>query len=180
MPRETRRYHFSHHPLVEGRPFTIISDAVMRRVVGKFVRNVNEQGCWSYLNSRVPQTISVSGRRGCESKISGNRLALMLAEDAPIPDGMTANHTCHNGWCVNPLHVYAGTDTENMMDAYLDGRRSVPARTDYNWPDYPRLIRDREARAGRTIKCTRFFCDAVQEEIARGPAMPNLRTRRAA
>lgn len=33
-----------------------------------------------------------------------------------IPPGMWVLHTCDNGWCVNPEHLYLGTSQDNVLD----------------------------------------------------------------
>jgi len=33
-----------------------------------------------------------------------------------IPKGRQVNHTCHNRKCVNPFHLYAGTQQDNIND----------------------------------------------------------------
>ncbi|MDQ0450034.1 hypothetical protein QO012_004559 [Methylobacterium aerolatum] len=184
-PIRTRQFVFSHHSPISGLPFTVIPDVAMTRICATFVREVNDLGCWRYKGHRReprrPWITFTSG--GVQHGISGGRLALMLLTDAPIPVGVTANHEhfCPNGsWCVCPTHVYAGTPTTNMLDAYFDGRRSVPAHPFPGVNDYPRLLREREARAGQPIRCTRFFAEEIQEEIRRGSAMQDMRPSRAA
>ena len=34
----------------------------------------------------------------------------------PIPDGMDVLHKCSNKMCINPKHLYLGTDKENAID----------------------------------------------------------------
>lgn len=38
-------------------------------------------------------------------------------EHGSIPDGAFILHKCHNKPCVNPDHLYAGTQADNMRDA---------------------------------------------------------------
>src|SRR5262249_45439046 len=40
----------------------------------------------------------------------------------PIPDGMQVNHTCNVPNCCNPLHLYLGSQQDNMDDMVRDGR----------------------------------------------------------
>ena len=39
-----------------------------------------------------------------------------------IPAGMQINHHCDNKLCVNPKHLYAGTQLDNMRDRLRRGR----------------------------------------------------------
>lgn len=54
---------------------------------------------------------------------SAHRIAWMLFR-GPIPEGMYVLHTCDNRKCVNPEHLYLGTQKENMQDMIKKGRHS--------------------------------------------------------
>lgn len=40
----------------------------------------------------------------------------------PIPKGLLVMHSCDNPWCVNPNHLFSGTQKDNIQDALKKGR----------------------------------------------------------
>ena len=74
--------------------------------------------CWLW-------TGSTNGRYGkvrWQGRVTAaHRLAFQLW-NGPIASGLYVLHTCDRGTCINPRHLVAGTQADNMRDASRKGR----------------------------------------------------------
>lgn len=79
----------------------------------------SESGCWEWTGTITRTGYAQLWWRG------KMRLAHRMSYDcfiAPIPDGMLICHKCDNRGCVNPDHLFVGTQTDNRNDMYGKGR----------------------------------------------------------
>lgn len=75
--------------------------------------NVDNNECWEWLGSKEKSGYGVF--RLDHKKIGAHVAAFKLAL-GEIPDGLYVLHKCHNTCCVNPNHLYCGTQKQNVQD----------------------------------------------------------------
>jgi hypothetical protein len=90
------------------------------------VAMVPESGCWLWLGKwsvRGYGRVSLKGRPGRHK--SAHRTS-WEESNGPIPQGMCVLHKCDVRACINPAHLFLGTQAENMEDMARKGRRRHP------------------------------------------------------
>lgn len=100
-----------------------------------------EELFWSKVDKRTKEECWL-WTRGCDmcgyGKVSkegkarkAHRIAYELTNGA-IPEGMIICHKCDNPPCVNPNHLFLGTDADNRRDSAQKGRGYIPNRLGEN------------------------------------------------
>jgi hypothetical protein len=77
--------------------------------------------CWEWTGARIPQGYGSLGTRE-RSQIGAHRISWSI-HNGPIPPGMFVLHRCDNPPCVNPAHLFLGTQLDNMRDKLQKGRQ---------------------------------------------------------
>lgn len=94
----------------------------MKRFFDKI--RISETGCWNWI-------ASIRGKSGYGAfKLNGlvvdaHRVSWMIHK-GEIQKGKFVCHTCDNRLCVNPDHLFLGTQEDNMQDCVNKGRLVTP------------------------------------------------------
>lgn len=81
---------------------------------------VNDAGCWEWTAFRTEQGY---GRIQLDRKFKGAHRVSYREFCGPIPDGLHVLHRCDNPSCVNPDHLFLGTNDDNVADKVKKGRQ---------------------------------------------------------
>lgn len=89
-----------------------------------------QTGCWNwnkclcarrYGNVRIGRKMILAHRAAWEAK------------NGEIPKGMYVLHRCDNTKCINPDHLFIGTQMDNVRDMHQKGRARKAVGTNHRW-----------------------------------------------
>ena len=100
--------------------------SVLERFEAKFLAEPNS-GCWLWMAAYDGQGY---GRFGLHNgrylrSTQAQRVAWILY-NGPVPDGTSVLHKCDTPACVNPAHLFLGTQADNIADMWAKGRAVTP------------------------------------------------------
>lgn len=84
----------------------------------RFLTKVRKtDSCWIWTGSKSKKGY---GHIRVGNEQQAHRVSYLLFK-GEIPDGLYVCHRCNNKQCVNPDHLYLGTNQQNIIDAFHDG-----------------------------------------------------------
>lgn len=99
------------------------SPSVKERILNAITVNA-KTGCWEWqLSTSRSNGYGSLKRNGVTTAAHRASYEAFVGE---IPKGLFVCHKCDNRRCVNPDHLYAGTQSDNMQDRFKRGRANLP------------------------------------------------------
>ena len=83
-------------------------------------------GCWEWMRHKTTRGYGTFWMNNTNHRASRVAYELSLG---PIPEGMVVRHKCDNPPCVNPDHLEAGTQLDNVRDRDERGRNGNVKKT---------------------------------------------------
>lgn len=108
------------------------------RFLGRYT--VDDFGCWNWTGAKMTRGYGVMSAYG--KQMGAHRVSYWIKHGTPPPPWISVCHSCDNVVCVNPDHLWGGTQQENARDAQAKGRiksgrkqRIKKGRRIHCWPE---------------------------------------------
>ena len=149
------RGHAARHPEYKRKPTMPMEERFWQKVQ-------KGEGCWLWQGTTDQHGYGIFAMRARKS-IGAHRLMWILLH-GPVPENLFVLHRCPekaNPLCVNPDHLYAGTQYENVQDSLREGTHITLLQPNY-LRDYVAQHPEKRPR-GERHKNSKLTAQAVLE-----------------
>ena len=91
------------------------------------VERIPESGCWIWVGDAGRYGHVSFGTPPNQHRRAAHRVSYELFR-GPIPEHLNVCHHCDVTLCVNPDHLFLGTQKDNVLDSVLKHRWAIPGR----------------------------------------------------
>jgi hypothetical protein len=109
---------------------TTYADTDLERFAAKVIMPAEgreETDCWIWTGAKHSEERGY-GKFWLAGKVENAHKAAYLLFKGPVPASKVVAHQCNNERCVNPFHLEAETQTENMKFCVKSGRHNSQRR----------------------------------------------------
>jgi len=120
-------YHHLYRRDSKGRYVGGSVTGIVDRFGDKVDKSPRGSGCWLWTGTVTSRGYGKIGLGSAvEGEVLAHRLSWELANGKPVPDSLYVLHRCDNPLCVNPDHLFVGSQADNVHDMMTKGRDCHP------------------------------------------------------